>query len=90
MEKITDILLAEVHDESGRYYGRLFELRSDGEPEHGLVSNNREITAFLCATHGILQELGFKPTDVSTITWDSVVEIKRGKITIRPKEKPSE
>ena len=84
MEKITDILLAEVVDEDGRNYGRVFELRSQGDPEHGKVSKARKITELLCGNYGILQEIGFKPSNVSTIQWDEVVDIRRGKITIRP------
>jgi len=51
-KKITEILLAEVVDEAGRSYGRVFELRSDGEPEHRIVSKQREITALLFGTSG--------------------------------------
>jgi len=40
MEKITDILLAKVEDKNGAKYGRVFELRSDGDPEHGITSEN--------------------------------------------------
>ena len=84
MEKITDILLADVQDEDGRSYGRVFELRSDGEPEHGITSKHRKITALLCGTSGWLEELRFRPRSVSTIQWNEVVEIKKKKIIIRP------
>ena len=84
MEKITDILLAEVEDEDGRKYGRVFELRSDGDPEHGITSKDREITAILCGTSGWLEELGFRPRSVSTIQWSEVVDVKKNKIIIRP------
>jgi hypothetical protein len=84
MEKITDILLAEVEDADGRKYGRVFELRSDGDPEHGITSKHREITAFLCGTSGFLEELGFRPRSVSTIQWSEVVSIEKNKIIIRP------
>ena len=84
MEKITDILLAEVEDENGRKYGRVFELRSDGDAEHGITSRSRPISAFLCGTSGWLEELGFRPRNTSTIQWSEVVEIKKKKIIIRP------
>ena len=89
MEKITDILLAEVIDEDDRSYGRVFELRSDGDPEHGKTSKARKINTLLCGSYGILQEIGFKPSNVSAIQWDEVIDIKRGKITIRPPGKES-
>lgn len=84
MEKITDILLAEVEDENGRKYGRVFELRSDGDPEHGVTSEDRVITSLLCGTSGWLEELGFRPRSVSTIQWSEVVRFKKKKIIIRP------
>jgi len=84
MAKITDILLATVEDESGRSYGRVFELRSDGDPEHGISSKGRKITAILCGTSGWLEELGFRPRSVSTIQWTEVVKVKKKKIIIQP------
>jgi hypothetical protein len=90
MAKITDILLTKVEDESGRKYGRVFELRSNGDPEHGISNMDRPIDAFLCGTSGWLQELGFRPTNISTIQWDEIVEIQRDKIIIRPPRGDSE
>ena len=84
MEKITAILLAEVEDENGRKYGRVFELRSDGDPEHGITTKDRVITSLLCGTSGWLEELGFRPRSVSTIQWSEVVDVKKKKIIIRP------
>ena len=89
MEKITDILLAEVEDENGKKYGRVFELRSDGDPEHGITNRDRRINALLCGSSGMLEELGFRPRNISTIQWDEIVEIKKNKIIIRPPEKIS-
>ena len=83
MDKITDILLAKVEDENGAKYGRVFELRSDGEPEHGITSESRKITALLCGTSGFLEELGFRPRNITTVPWEAIVDIKRGKIIIR-------
>jgi hypothetical protein len=84
MEKITDILFSEVEDETGKKYGRVFELRSDGDPEHGETFESRPLTAFLCGTTGILQQFGFDHRNVKIIGWDQIVEIKPGKIVIDP------
>jgi len=89
MEKISDILLTEVEDQNGKKYGRVFELRSDGDPEHGIISKNRRIDSLLCGRSGWLQELGFRSTNVSTVQWDEVVEIKKNKIIIQPPKKGS-
>jgi hypothetical protein len=84
MEKITEILLSEVEDESGRKYGRVFELRSEGDPEHGIVSDSRKINSILCGTTGLLQEFGFDHRSVTIVDWSEIVDIKPGKIVIRP------
>ena len=90
MEKISDILLAEVEDESRRKYGRVFELRSNGDPEHGISSKSRPITSLLCGSSGWLQEMGFRPGNISTIQWGEIVEIRNKKIIIRPPSGRSE
>ena len=88
MEKITQILFSEVEDESGRRYGRVFELRSDGDPEHGIAASSRKIDSFLCGTTGLLQEFGFDHSSVTTVDWSEIVDIKPGKIVIRPPGEP--
>jgi len=90
MEKISDILLAKVEDEDGRQYGRVFELRSDGDPEHGIASKARPITSLLCGTSGWLEELGFRPRNISTVHWDEIIKIGKKKIIIRPAGKRPE
>jgi hypothetical protein len=89
MEKITDILFSKVEDENGRSFGRVFELRSDGDPEHGEVSKSRSIDTLLCGTTGLLQQFGFDARNVSVFDWDSIVEIKPGKIIVRSADKKS-
>ena len=89
MEKISDILLADVEDEDGGKYGRVFELCSEGDPEHGVTSKSRAIDFLLCGSSGWLQELGFRPGNISKIHWDEIVEIKRKRIIIRPPGKRS-
>jgi hypothetical protein len=84
MEKITDILFSEVEDEGGKKYGRVFELRSEGDPESGKTSDSRRITAFLCGTTGILQQFGFDHRNVNTIDWNQIVDIKPNKVIIKP------
>jgi hypothetical protein len=83
MEKITDILLARVEDENGEKYGRVFELRCEGDPEHGITNDERRITSFLAGNHGILQEIGFHPSNVTEIAWNDVIKVQRKKIIIR-------
>jgi hypothetical protein len=89
MEKITDILFSHVEDEDGRSYGRVFELRSEGDPEHGEVSKGRSIDTLLCGKIGFLQEFGFDARDITVFDWDSIIDIKKGKIIVRPPGKKS-
>jgi hypothetical protein len=89
MEKITDIIFSEVEDEDGRSYGRVFELRSEGDPEYGVVSKSRAIDALLCGTTGLLQQFGFDARNVSVFDWNSIVDIKAGKIIVRPPDQKS-
>lgn len=82
MEKITDILFCEVESDDGRRLGRLFDVRCAGEPEHGLTNEDRPITELVYGGRGLLEMLGFKQTDLKTMPWSSVKEIKPGKIII--------
>jgi hypothetical protein len=82
MEKITDILFCEIENEDGRRLGRLYDLRSDGEPEHGLSKEQRLVTEIIYGTTGLWEMLGLKKTDFKTISWKAVRKIESGKIII--------
>jgi hypothetical protein len=88
MEKITDILLSKVVNERGEDLGHVFELRSAGEPEHGLTTNSREITEVLYGKRAFLEMLGLKETKLACISIEDVINIEPGKITVSNRATP--
>ena len=76
MEKVTHILASEVMSENGKRLGRVFDLRSEGEPEHGAPANNRVITELLYESHGLLERLGLKRRVAKSIPWRSVRRVE--------------
>jgi hypothetical protein len=83
MEKITDILFSEVETEAGEKLGRVFEIRSVGEPDHGIVTDSRELNFLLCGERGLLERLGFRETSLTEVPLLSVLEFCEGKIIVR-------
>jgi len=88
IEKITDVLFAEVVAEDGTKLGHVFDLRSKGEPEHGFPNKDREITEILYGTRSFLETLGLKETELEKAAWSSVKKIEDGKIIIRNETSP--
>lgn len=82
MEKITDILYSEVITESGYKLGRVFDMRSAGEPEHGFPNKEREITELLYGERSFWEMLGFKKLPLQSIKWSDVKRIEEGKIIV--------
>ena len=82
MEKITEFLSLKVEGEKGEYVGRVIDVRSDGDPEHGLVNKGRGVTAILCGTHGLLEMIGLRRTDVKIIPWKAVKKVGRRRIVV--------
>jgi sporulation protein YlmC with PRC-barrel domain len=72
MEKITDILRTKVFSEDGQYLGRVFDLRSRGELEHGSNTEERVVTEIIYGMEGLLEELGLRKTVEQRVAWESV------------------
>jgi sporulation protein YlmC with PRC-barrel domain len=72
MEKITEILLAQVFNEDGEYLGRVFDLRCQGAPEHGASKKERVVSEVLYGKRSFLEVLGFKKSVVQNVAWESV------------------
>ena len=83
MEKITDILAARVFSEDGEYLGRVFELRSPGEPEHGEPNTTRTVGELLYARRGLPELLGLRKTKVRSAEWNAVKKFDRKGIVIK-------
>jgi hypothetical protein len=82
MEKITDILFCEVETENGQELGRVFEIRSEGDPDHGLANSSRSIDYLLCGDVALLQRLGFREKDLTEVSTDRIKEFRDGKIIV--------
>ena len=87
MEKITDILFAEVETANGKKLGRVFDIRSAVEPEHGCSHDERDASVLLYGTRGLLEMLGFKETELDGVSWDDIIKIEDRKIVIAEHDK---
>lgn len=79
---VTDLQHAKLYTTSGKYLGRLFDLRSAGSPEHGAPQKEREITELVYGEIGLFERLGLKRSGHDTISTEQIVEIKDGKIIV--------
>jgi hypothetical protein len=86
MEKISEILWTKVFNEEGMYLGRVLDLRSAGDPEHGLPNNDRRVTELIYGRNGVLQFLGLRHAEVKIVPWASVKTFSRGRIVIATSE----
>jgi sporulation protein YlmC with PRC-barrel domain len=82
MEKITKLLSAEVVDEHGKRLGYVVDLRSDGEPEHGLVNNSRPITELIYCKNRLLYFFGSQGAGVRIVPWTSVKQFSSRRVVI--------
>ena len=72
----------EIVTQDGRKLGHVFDLRSRGVPEHGLPHKERIISEIVYGTIGLWERLGLKQSEAKTLSWQSVIEIKDGKIIV--------
>jgi hypothetical protein len=82
IKKITEILFAQVETENGEKLGHVFELRSKGEPEHGITNKERQISEILYGTTGFWESLGIKEPQLKSIPWSAVRRVGGGKIIV--------
>jgi len=82
MEKITKLLSVKVVTEEGEYLGRVVDVRSEGDPEHGIQNKDRKITELLYGAKGLLQAIGLMRTEVKILPWKAVTRIGRGRIVV--------
>jgi sporulation protein YlmC with PRC-barrel domain len=82
MEKITQLLFCEVVTQDGERLGRVFDVRSSGEPEHGSANQERIVGELLYGTRGLLELIGIRKTSVRSVAWQAVRRIEDGKIIV--------
>ena len=86
MEKISQVLGAKVVNEEGMYLGRVLDLRSAGDPEHGLPHKHRIVTELIYGRNGMLQFLGLRHADVKIVPWAAVKTFSKGRIVLKTSE----
>jgi sporulation protein YlmC with PRC-barrel domain len=82
MEKITQLLFCEVVSKDGERLGRVFDVRCEGEPEHGDTHKERTASELIYGESGWLELIGFRKTAGKRVAWSAVKKIEQGKIVI--------
>ena len=82
MEKITQFLSVKVESETGEYLGRVIDVRSDGDPDHGLVNKDRRITEILYGTTGFLEVIGLRRAEIKLLPWTAVKKFGRRRVVV--------
>jgi sporulation protein YlmC with PRC-barrel domain len=80
--RFSELLRMEVVDRDGKHLGRVVDLRSAGEPEHGDSRAARPVTELIYGKAGWLERLGFRAVEERRASWASVVAIENGTIVI--------
>ena len=82
MKRVSEFQMMRVETEGGRLLGHVFDLRSRGEPEHGLTHDKRVVSELVYGKLGLLARLGLTQARATTVAWESVKEIRNGKIIV--------
>jgi sporulation protein YlmC with PRC-barrel domain len=80
--KLSELQYAEVWREDGTFLGHVFDLRSQGEPEHGITHDARVVGELVYGRMGLFARLGLDEADATTLPWSSVREIRDGAIIV--------
>lgn len=82
MRKITDLLSVELESDKGKRLGRVYDIRSHDDAEHGIKVKERTADEIVYGTAGLWEVLGLKKPEVRTIPWSAVMKIEPGKIIV--------
>jgi hypothetical protein len=82
LKKVSEFQYARVEREDGKFLGHVFDLRSRGLPEHGDMREARVVTELVYGKRGLLARLGLVHAQATTLAWESVKEIRDGKIIV--------
>ena len=75
-------MFAEIVNERGKALNRVYDFRTEGEPEHGFTNQERVVSELIYGATGLLEVLGIKKIATKRISWKNVREIRDGKIII--------
>jgi len=82
MEKISQFLSARLVNERGELLGRVLELRSEGEPEHGSSANSRSVSELLYVRTGLLEKLGLREAAIRKLPWKAIKRIEGSTLVV--------
>jgi sporulation protein YlmC with PRC-barrel domain len=88
--KLSEFQYAEVVREDGTFLGHVFDLRSLGEPEHGITHDARAVDELVYGRMGLFARLGLDEADATTLPWSAVKEMRDGVIVVSNDVEPSE
>ena len=77
--------MAPLFTEDGEYLGRVYDLRSAGEAEHGQSQSSRLVTEVMYGIGGLLEALGFRSIKVKSLPWSDVRKFEDGKLIVASK-----
>jgi sporulation protein YlmC with PRC-barrel domain len=80
--KLSEFQYMEVLREDGTFLGHVFDLRSSGEPEHGITHDARVVGELVYGRLGLFARLGLDEADATTLPWSAVREIRDGVIIV--------
>ena len=83
MKRVSEFQLMRVETEGGRLLGHVFDLRSRGPAEHGDTREARVVGELVYGKRGLLARLGLTHASATTVAWESVKEIRDGKIIVK-------
>ena len=81
-KKVSEFQYARVETEGGKFLGHVFDLRSRGLPEHGDTREARVVSELVYGKAGLLARLGLTHARATAVAWESVKEIRDGKIIV--------
>ncbi|HYY95351.1 MAG TPA: hypothetical protein VE713_12600 [Pyrinomonadaceae bacterium] len=79
---MSEFQYARVETEDGEFLGHVFDLRSPAAPEHGDTRAARVVGELVYGKAGLLARLGLTRARATTVAWESVKEIRDGKIIV--------
>ena len=86
LKKVSEFQYARVESEEGEFLGHVFDLRSRGPAEHGDPREERDarvVSELVYGKRGLLARLGLTHARTTTVAWESVKEIRDGKIIVQ-------
>lgn len=83
LKRLSQLRAIRVRCEDGSSLGHLFELRSPGAAETQPVRKARDVECLLVGRQGLLERLGWKVRNATTVPWTAVIAMDAHGLTVR-------